>query len=177
MGRRTKIGIGILAGVTVGALGGWIAAPLLGGALGAGAGLGGAAAVAHGLALLGGGALAAGGAGMAGGIALVTAMGALGGGLLGLSGTALLTEQGEARVKVDTMKLQMVLAKIVIGDQRDMAKAQEIARRQEGELRALRAKLDELQKNEVANKEKIKNLEAIIKTLERAVNWTHKQCA
>ncbi len=175
MARRTKIGIGIAAGLAVGAMGGWLVAPALGGALGAGAGLGGAAAVSHGLALLGGGALAAGGAGMAGGIALVTAMGAVGGGLIGLGGTALLTESGAAQVKVDTMKLQMVLAKIVIGDQQDMAKAQEFARRQELELQTLRANLVTLKQNAAENKEKIKNLESIIKTLERAVKWTHKQ--
>jgi len=177
MGRRTKIGIGVVAGLAVGAVGGWVVAPALGGALGAGAGLGGAAAVSHGLALLGGGALAAGGAGMAGGIALVTAMGAVGGGLIGLGGTALFTESGAAKVKVDTMKLQMVLAKIVIADQKDMAKAQDIARRQEEELQALRGQLAELKKNEAVNKDKIKNLKSIIKTLERAVKWTRKQSA
>jgi hypothetical protein len=175
MGRRTKIGIGVVAGLAIGAAGGWVVAPAIGGALGGAAGLGGAAAVSHGLALLGGGALAAGGAGMAGGIALVTAMGAVGGGLIGLGGTALFTESGAAQVKVDTMKLQMVLAKIVIADQKDMAKAQEIARRQEQELQALRTKLAELRKSEADNKEKIKNLKSIIKTLERSVKWTRKQ--
>jgi len=177
MGRRTKIGIGVVVGLAVGAAGGWALAPAIGGALGGGAGLAGAAAVSHGLALLGGGALAAGGAGMAGGIALVTAMGAGVGGLMGLGGLALLTESGAAQVKVDTMKLQMVLGKIIIGEQKDMAKAQEIILRHEEELKRLQTKLVQLQGNESANKDKIKSLKAIIKTLERALKWERKQAS
>lgn len=55
-----------------------LAAPAIGGALGAsalGGGLSGAAATSHGLAMLGGGAIASGGFGMAGGVAVVTAAG------------------------------------------------------------------------------------------------------
>lgn len=54
----------------------FVAAPAIGGAIGAYAGLSGAAATSHGLALLGGGAVAAGGYGMAGGTAVVAAAGA-----------------------------------------------------------------------------------------------------
>lgn len=66
----------------------WIAAPVIGGALGAsalGGGLSGAAATSHGLAMLGGGSLAAGGLGMAGGMTVLTAAGAALGGALGLT--------------------------------------------------------------------------------------------
>ena len=62
------------------------AAPAIGGAIGSTAGLTGAAATSHGLAVLGGGALATGGLGMAGGTAAVAlgaaALGGVGGGIL-----------------------------------------------------------------------------------------------
>lgn len=66
----------------------FIAAPAIGGAIGAYTGLSGAAATSHGLALLGGGSLAAGGLGMAGGTAVITAAGAGLGGALGASVSA-----------------------------------------------------------------------------------------
>ncbi len=68
----------------------FIAAPAVGGAIGASwLGLSGAAATNGGLALLGGGSIAAGGAGMAGGVAVVTAAGvALGGTLGGVTSNA-----------------------------------------------------------------------------------------
>lgn len=62
-----------------------LAAPAIGGTIGAWTGLSGAAASSHGLALLGGGAVASGGLGMAGGIAVVTAAGAGLGSKLGAS--------------------------------------------------------------------------------------------
>jgi pimeloyl-ACP methyl ester carboxylesterase len=75
----TVAGVAIIGPLT------FVAAPAIGGALGAYAGLSGAAATSHGLALLGGGSLAAGGFGMAGGTAVVTAAGV---GLGGASGAS-----------------------------------------------------------------------------------------
>lgn len=66
----------------------FIAAPAIGGAIGAYTGLSGAAATSHGLAVLGGGSLAAGGLGMAGGTAVITASGLGLGGALGASVSA-----------------------------------------------------------------------------------------
>jgi hypothetical protein len=63
----------------------FLAAPAIGGAIGAWSGLSGAAASSHGLALLGGGALSAGGFGMAGGTAVVSAAGGGLGSALGAS--------------------------------------------------------------------------------------------
>ena len=86
--KATKIAAGLVGAAVVVAPLAFVAAPLIGGALGAstiGGGLTGAAATSHGLAMLGGGALAAGGYGMAGGIAVVTAAGAGLGGALGAS--------------------------------------------------------------------------------------------
>lgn len=81
-----------------------LAAPAIGGAIGAlglFGGLSGAAASAHGLALLGGGAVAAGGLGMAGGTAVVTAVGAAVGGALSASiSNAYLQEDKSFRIEL-----------------------------------------------------------------------------
>lgn len=86
--KATKIAVGITGTAAIVGPLAFLAAPMIGGALGAsaiGGGLSGAAATSHGLAMLGGGALAAGGFGMAGGVLVVTAAGAGLGGALGLS--------------------------------------------------------------------------------------------
>lgn len=87
----TRVG---LAAVLVGSCAvpaAWLAAPAIGGALGAsvlGGGLSGAAATSHGLAMLGLGSLAGGGFGMAGGTVVVAAAGAGLGASLGAASTA-----------------------------------------------------------------------------------------
>lgn len=83
--RLSTIAAASVAGVAVVGPVAFVAAPAIGGALGAWLGLSGAAATSHGLAVLGGGAVAAGGQGMAGGVAVVTAAGA---GLGGVSGAS-----------------------------------------------------------------------------------------
>lgn len=83
--RFSTIAAASVAGIAVVGPLAFVAAPAIGGALGAYLGLSGAAATSHGLALLGGGALAAGGYGMAGGTAVITAVGA---GLGGASGAS-----------------------------------------------------------------------------------------
>lgn len=71
----STIASAVVAGaVVIGPLA-FVSAPAVGGAIGVQAGLQGAAAVSHGLAVLGGGSLASGGLGMAGGTAVVTAAG------------------------------------------------------------------------------------------------------
>lgn len=82
----------------------FLAAPAIGGALGAsgliGPALSGAAASSHGLATLGGGAIAAGGLGMAGGTAVVAASGAALGGTLGaVTATAYLQDDKSFRIE------------------------------------------------------------------------------
>jgi len=81
--RATKLTLGVVGGTVIVAPLALLAAPALGGALGAMTGLSGAAATSHGLALLGGGAIASGGLGMAGGIGVVTVAGAALGGSMG----------------------------------------------------------------------------------------------
>lgn len=73
-----------LASVALAVTGG-LAAPIIGGAIGAAMGLSGAAATSAGLAFLGGGAIAVGGAGMAGGTLAIIGGGAILGGVSGLT--------------------------------------------------------------------------------------------
>lgn len=81
--KAAKIGTATFgAAVVIGPLA-FLAAPAIGGAVGALLGLSGAAATNAGLATIGGGAIAAGGFGMAGGVAVVTATGAALGGTFG----------------------------------------------------------------------------------------------
>lgn len=92
--RILALGVG---GVAIVAPGAFLAAPVIGGVIGGsfiGGGLSGAAAVSHGLALLGGGSLAAGGFGMAGGTAVIAVAGAA-------LGTALGTELATSYVSTD----------------------------------------------------------------------------
>lgn len=88
LSRATKlVGLG-LAGIALGAPAALVAAPAIGGAVGALlGGYTGAAATSFGLALVGGGSLAAGGLGVAGGTLVITGLGAALGGALGASVT------------------------------------------------------------------------------------------
>lgn len=101
------------AGVIILGLGGYFAAPVIASAIGAAAGLTGAAATAHGLALLGGGSLAMGGAGMAGGLYLVTGTAAAVGGVA-TSGGAFLLQLGAANAKVELAKLQVSYKEVLL---------------------------------------------------------------
>lgn len=83
--RFSSIATASVAGVVVIAPLVLVAAPAIGGVIGTYAGLTGAAATSHGLAILGGGSLAAGGFGMFGGTVVVTAAGAGLGGATGAS--------------------------------------------------------------------------------------------
>ena len=91
LAKATKIVGGTVAAAVVVAPAALLAAPAIGGAIGGsalGGSLSGAAAVSHGLAMLGGGSIAAGGLGMAGGTVVITAVGAGLGGALGASTTS-----------------------------------------------------------------------------------------
>lgn len=102
--KASKIAVGSALAVGAAIPLGLLAAPAIGGAIGALGVFGeltGAAAVSHGLAVLGGGALAAGGLGMTGGTAVVTAVGAAVGGALGASvATAYLGEDKSFRIEL-----------------------------------------------------------------------------
>ncbi|GAA2501337.1 hypothetical protein GCM10009858_44460 [Terrabacter carboxydivorans] len=84
LARGTRIVGGVGLGLATVATAGFVAAPAIGGAIGAAtAGYSGAAATSYGLAFLGGGAVAAGGLGVAGGTAVITVVGGALGGSLG----------------------------------------------------------------------------------------------
>ncbi|MBO1769293.1 DUF726 domain-containing protein [Agrococcus sp. TF02-05] len=103
--RASKIAAALaVAAVGIGVPVGLAAAPAIGGAIGSlgmFGGFSGAAASAHGLALLGGGSIAAGGLGMAGGTAVLTAVGGAVGGALGASvANAYLQEDKSFRIEL-----------------------------------------------------------------------------
>lgn len=172
----TKIGVyGVGGAVLVGTLG-FFAAPLLGGALGAGAGLGGAAAAAHGLALLGGGSLAMGGAGMAGGLWLVTGVGAAAG-VIGGGGSTALLQLGAAQAKIELLKLQINYKLTILDSQMDTIKAQEVISSLAEQQEELRAKLDEEKELNDRNAGRVKEVEETLQTLGEAVKWMQAQTA
>jgi hypothetical protein len=116
------------AGMTLLAVTGFAAAPLIAGAIGSAAGLTGAASTAYGLALLGGGSLAAGGAGMSGGLWLVTGVGAAAGAMGGGS-AALLRSMGANELKIELAKLQVSFRQVEAAKLSHIAKAQQIIAR------------------------------------------------
>ena len=169
-----KIMIFGVVGLLVVGTGGYLAAPLIAGYLGASAGLAGAAATAHGLALLGGGTLAAGGAGMAGGMAVVTGAGAFAG-FAAASGGTLLMQMGAAQARTELIKLQVSYKAVLLQNQLHLKKAQEVVKdlaRQEKEVRAQLAR--ERQMND-KNAVRIKELEVLIEAIEESRKWMKEQ--
>ena len=171
IGRVVVFGLG---GSVVLGLGGWMAAPLVAGYLGASAGLAGAAATAHGLALLGGGTLAAGGAGMAGGMIVVTGAGAVVGGV-GASGGALLFEMGAATAENELIKLQVTYKAVLLGNQAQTKKAQEVARGLVDRQKEIEVLLAEERTLNDENARKIKELKEILESIEDSRKWIEKQ--
>ncbi len=113
-GRVAAIGI---VGAAVGVATGGLAAPYIGGMIGASMGLSGAAATSAGLAALGGGALAAGGFGVFGGTIIVGGVGGVVAG--GAAGAATrYSPAGAGEVILDAIKLEL-LAKLVLNDSPD----------------------------------------------------------
>lgn len=166
-GRIAVLGLG---GLLVVGMGGYFLAPAIGTALGSAAGLSGAAATSHGLALLGGGSLAAGGAGMAGGVTLVTGVaGATGGTLLG--GGTLMMELGAARTKVELIKLQVAYRLDVLVLQGDLAKAQSVILGLQARRTEIEQHLREERKLNDQNAQRLKDLDALVTALTDAIDW------
>jgi hypothetical protein len=138
--------------------------------LGGAAGLGGAAAVAHGLALLGGGTLAAGGAGMAGGMWLVaTAAAGLGGAMA--TGTQVAYTMGARQFQTEVIKLQVSLKIKIVENQISVAVAQEKIK----QLHIQRTNLEEIvtkeRKLNDSNSERLKDLETKLQAITDAMDW------
>ena len=167
----TKIALYTVGGATVLALGGWMAAPVIGGVLGgAGTTLAGAAAASHGLALLGGGSLAMGGAGMAGGMALVVGVGGVGGGVL-VGGGSLLLQLGAANAKVELVKLQTTYKLTLLATQGQVAKAQAVTKSLVQQKKEIEKKLEEERALNEKGSRRLKDLEATVQAVEDALAW------
>ena len=169
-----KIGlIGIGAAVALG-VAGFLAAPLVGAAIGTAAGLSGAAAASHGLAILGGGALAAGGAGMAGGMWLVTGVGVTAG-LLAAGGGTALYELGSATARGELVKLQITFKLGLLDANRDMAKAQRAITNLVAQADTTRRVLDEERKLNDDNAQRVKDLESTLTDIEETITWMQRE--
>ena len=168
-GYWNKVFIGVGAGLVAAILAVFTAGSSIA-AFFAAEGLYGAAAISSGLAALGGGAVAAGGFGIVGGIRVLT-----GGSILLGSGAgatlamALATSSPEGLMR-ETAKLFVVLKEIVLAEQHDMVRAQEIIGSVVDKIAELKKEITNLKILQEQNKEKIKNLEKSIKYLEDFLN-------
>jgi len=168
-----KIMMFAVGGAAVLATGGWMAAPAFAAYLGGSAGLAGAAAVSYGLALLGGGSLALGGMGMAGGLWLITGAGAIGGIMLG-GGGAMLVQLGSGAAKIELVKLQVSFKEITLSGQIDRAISQNAINKLVVEQKELERKLKEEQSLNDKNSARIKEIETILETMGKSINWMRK---
>lgn len=171
-----KIALYGLGGLAIVGTGGWLAAPIIGAAIGTAAGLSGAAATSYGLAILGGGSLAIGGAGMAGGMWLVTGVGAA----LGLSlggGIPALLQLGAASARAELIKLQVNYREVLLGNQLQLTKAQEVIRSLDQQKQDIQQRLEEERRLNDQNAVRVKELEATLTALEDALQWMQKEVA
>jgi hypothetical protein len=150
---------------------GFLAAPALGAALGSSAGLSGAAASAHGLALLGGGSLAAGGMGMTGGVWMVTGTAAAAGGVLGASASAAYT-LGAAEYRHELIKLQAKHRLVLAAQNQHISMAQKVSTRLADDAAALRTQLEiEIELN-AKNARRVTDLADKLDAIEAAIAFT-----
>ena len=165
-----------IGGAIVLAVGGWMAAPAIAAYLGAGAGLAGAAATAHGLALLGGGTLAAGGFGMAGGMMIVAGTGAVLGGVAGVGGHALF-QLGAAGAQSELIKLQVTFKTVLLEGHADTRKAQAVIKGLHTRQQELTRLINQERELNQENAKRVKELEKILVSLERSERWMRDEIA
>ncbi len=172
-----KLGVGVAAGLGLGALTFGLAAPFIAGATGAGMGLAGAAGVNAGLAALGGGAIAAGGFGMTGGLVALVGGGALlGVGTGGIAGRVAAGMTAET-VLLSAAKLEVVLREFILQGQRDVAKVQEVLFAQRRAIQALEEELDCLRTADEKSDDQIESLEQSIILLQDALKRNQRMVA
>lgn len=168
-----RVAIYGLVGTLVMGAGGWVFAPAIGTALGTAAGLSGAAATSHGLAVLGGGSLAIGGYGMAGGMWLITGAGALAG--ISPASVKFLIELGSARAKLEIIKLQVSYKEIILDNQKETKQSLKIEESLREKEKEIELKIEEeLQYNEKASV-RIKDMEAVRDALKDCIKWIGKE--
>ena len=139
-GRIAAVGV---AGLGVGAAAGFLAAPLIGAAIGGTFGLYGAAATNAGLAYLGGGSLAAGGFGMFGGTVVVVGAGGLAGAGVGAAG-ARLTPLSWGEIVLEAIKADLITRLVIIHAENDDQKAKLVVEVLQQRLAAVAKRLEQL---------------------------------
>ena len=173
-GDRLKVGARVGGAVVAGALasGGlaFVAAPLIGTAVGAGMGLSGAAATSAGLSLLGGGSLAAGGAGMVGGVLAVSTTGAALGGMAGGGGTAL-HQLGARQAQAELRKLELKFKVALLQTQGAQLVAQRFAQHVHDEVVVLRERLADERRYSDQRSARIDRLEKLLRQFESTESW------
>ena len=176
-GKAQKVVIKVLVGLlfaavtaaTAGAFAGPIAVLLVGSQFPT---LSGAALVSACLAFLGGGAIVAGGAGMAGGVLVIVGGGALLGSVAGgvaIAGKETLFNNSPKLVLSFAAKVNVVLREIILNEQKDTVKAQEIIAALKEQIAQQNAELSRLKNADGENKKAISNLKKSIEYMERIV--------
>ncbi len=160
------LGVGALALGTAG----FMAAPFIGAAIGAGTGLSGAAATSSGLAILGGGSLAAGGGGMAGGVVFVTATGAAAGGLVGGGGTAMY-QLGGRQAQVELRKMEVKFKVALLQTHAELRVGQRFAAHLHDEIEGLKAQLEEERRFSEKRSKRITGLEKLLVQFQKSEDW------
>jgi hypothetical protein len=160
-----------VAAATVLAATGVLTAPLIAGYIGAYAGLTGAAALAHGLAVLGGGSLAAGGMGMAGGLGLVSGIGAagglLGGALRGLNGAP-----NSIAAISELIKLGVTVVHVIPpNDSGPQQLAQEVMEQLVSMCGALEKLVEDEKQFSEAGSTRLNEFEKILRACRRTIAW------
>jgi hypothetical protein len=163
---------GLGAAVVMGT-GGLLAAPAVGTALGSAAGLSGAAATSHGLALLGGGSLASGGMGMSGGLWMVTSAAAATGGSLSNAGLAL-HRMGAKQYRHELVKLQVSYDLLLSKNTEHTPVAQAVSAQLATQVTELTSQLDEERELNDANSQRVRELADKLRAVKAAINWTEE---
>ncbi len=172
----TRVGLFGAGGLLLVGTAGFLLAPLLGTALGAAAGLSGAAATSHGLALLGGGSLAAGGAGVAGGMWMVTGVGAAAG-FAAVGGSSALLELGAAQTRAELTRLQVTFKMTLLAGQVDTVKAQHVMTQLQDQADMIRERLEEECRLNDENSARIKDLKEQVVAIEESIGWMESEKA
>jgi len=168
-----RVGLYTIGAAAVVGGAGFLAAPLLGGALGSAAGLSGAAATSHGLALLGG---MGGTHTMAAGTWIVAQAGAAAGAVGGPLGTSMY-ELGAARTQAELVKLQVAAKLILVDLQQSDQAAREVAERLGERLSEIEAVIEhQLDRNDPASS-RIGELQAEAASFEDARSWIVAHCS
>lgn len=166
------VGTGVAAVTAIAAV---VATPAIGALVGTTIyGLSGAAATSAGLALLGGGSLAAGGFGMAGGAWVLAGAGVAVGGLAGGGGATLMLQLGTRGTKAELIKLQVTYKEVLLRNQAEIAKAQQVARDLASQQAELRLQLTEERELNDRNAQRLKNLEDTIESVGHSLDWIRK---